>query len=557
MELYPDCIFDPVCAASGSGGMEAKMYKIIIADDEEIMREGLISLVDWNAMGFEITGQFEDGEEAMRYLDENPVDVLLTDIKMTFVSGIDLAKYVYERKMPVKIVFISGYKEFEYARQAMKYNVVQYLLKPISLNDIHNVFETIRKELDQERESAKARNDRKKKYDGLLSYIREQFFTDLVLGALQNPEEIRKRWKVLDFHVDPSECHCCIWNVSVVDCEKYISENWDYGKDAFQKAIQNVLCISKDDLYLQIIANHGEKFRIWMNDSDGCSKDAFRQLTEEHMDRAVCNAEKLLGIQLTAESEQYFDNLFALPADRISSDSGLPILAKIFTDTEQLSDQQKLLMAHIRDGNRESAFSLADQILRQSVSLGLQKSKMLFSDLFTRITSQMKKNGISFPEERNPDRIANALSGLNSNEEIRNFIFSLLDACLQLSKKDEEKSDSVVIQHIKDYIRNHYDHDITLDDVSDQVFLNPIYISRLFKHKTGENFSDYLVRVRMENAGELLKDPRYKVYEVGYQVGYQSTKYFYRIFKQYYGCTPTEYRRKSGWKGGDDIGHEV
>jgi two-component system response regulator YesN len=155
----------------------------------------------------------------------------------------------------------------------------------------------------------------------------------------------------------------------------------------------------------------------------------------------------------------------------------------------------------------------------------------------------MERNKISLPKIWEKDSIADSINRLGSCDELRSFVHSRLSDCLWLSGKNRDQSDSIVIQHIKEYIRDHYDRDLTLDDISDQVFLNPIYISRLFKKETGENFSDYLIRVRMENAVKLLQEPHYRVYEVGNKVGYHSTKYFYRIFKRFYGCTPTEYRK--------------
>ena len=186
------------------------MYRIIIVDDEEIMRDGLINLVNWTSLGFQIVADFQDGQEVLEYLKDNEVDVILTDIKMTFVSGLDLARYVNEQKLSTKVVLISGYKDFEYARQAVNYNVVQYLLKPISLKDINRVFTEIRKEIDRERELQKRQEDHQKKFNELISFMRDQFFTDLVLGALKNRHEMNTRLNMLDLDLDIENNPCCL-----------------------------------------------------------------------------------------------------------------------------------------------------------------------------------------------------------------------------------------------------------------------------------------------------------------------------------------------------------
>ncbi|HHY81303.1 MAG TPA: response regulator [Clostridiales bacterium] len=526
------------------------MYKVIIVDDEEIMREGLINLVDWNSLGFEVIGHFEDGDEAVSFLEKNQVDVVLTDIKMTFISGIDLAKFIYERKLPVKTVFISGYKDFEYARQAVKYNIVQYLLKPISLKEIHQVFEEIRAELDKERDLLKLKNTRIKKYDELLAYAREQFFTDLVLGALQNPSEIQKRFSVLDLDLNLAEYPCCLWNLSIDRFDLYLSKNWDYGMEAFHKAIYNVLCTSKESFLFYIITRHDSKFRILIIASKVYSLDEFMQLVESHIRSAASNARKLLGIEVNSDYVQYFPSLLNLSQSfNIQSAEKTGFKSSVQDDLE---DQLKLLMTHIQERNKESAYSLTEQILLQLNPLGLQESSRILTRQLTRIVKQLKMNNISVPEEINEDSIYKAMTELSSKDEIREYVFTLLNCCFQEPNNDVNQSYSITIQNIKEFIKDNYYKDITLDDIADYVFLSPVYISRLFKSKTGENFNDYLIRVRMENAIKFLDDPQYKVYEVGHKIGYQSTKYFYKLFKQFYGCTPTEYRRKVLRKGAAD-----
>lgn len=120
------------------------MYKVCIADDEEIIRNGLAKHFDWNSIGFEVVGQFEDGQDTISFLEHNRVDAILTDVKMYKVSGIELARYVSEHCPQVKVVILSGYKEFEYARESMKYGVCDYVLKPVDMEEIRAVFLRVR-----------------------------------------------------------------------------------------------------------------------------------------------------------------------------------------------------------------------------------------------------------------------------------------------------------------------------------------------------------------------------------------------------------------------------
>jgi len=129
--------------------LEMNLYKLIIVDDEEISRKGLASLLDWNSIGFEVISIFSDGKEAIEFLKINTIDVVLTDIKMNDISGIEMVRYLREMGNDVEVVFISAYKDFEYARNAIRYNVKHYLLKPIPLKEIIELFFQIKSDLDK------------------------------------------------------------------------------------------------------------------------------------------------------------------------------------------------------------------------------------------------------------------------------------------------------------------------------------------------------------------------------------------------------------------------
>lgn len=154
------------------------LYKLIIVDDEKKMRDGLAQYVDWNKMGFLVVGKFSDGREAAAFIENNPVDVVLSDIRMTFVSGIELAKQVFESGKNIKTVLISGYKEFEYARQAMQYKVVDYLLKPVSIGELEQIFIALKSSMDKEVLLATRELREKNQLQEMLGILRREFFMD-------------------------------------------------------------------------------------------------------------------------------------------------------------------------------------------------------------------------------------------------------------------------------------------------------------------------------------------------------------------------------------------
>lgn len=131
--------------------MKETTYRLLIVDDDKEVREGLTQIVDWKKCGFHVVSALKDGEDGIRYLESHQVDVILSDIMMTFVSGLSLAKHIYEKKLPIKIVLISGYQEFNLAKEALRYNVHDYLLKPTDIDEVYRVFQALKEQLDDER----------------------------------------------------------------------------------------------------------------------------------------------------------------------------------------------------------------------------------------------------------------------------------------------------------------------------------------------------------------------------------------------------------------------
>lgn len=141
------------------------MYSLVIAEDELTMRWGLVNMVKWNELGFRVDGEFSDGQEVLAYLENSKPDVILTDIKMNRVSGLDIAKFVAEKQLPVQVVLLSGYREFSYAQSAVEYHVLHYLLKPVSVPKLREVFCEIREKLDAREASQSAMLNREEHYE--------------------------------------------------------------------------------------------------------------------------------------------------------------------------------------------------------------------------------------------------------------------------------------------------------------------------------------------------------------------------------------------------------
>ncbi|MDU7240502.1 response regulator [Clostridium sp.] len=356
------------------------MYNLVIADDEKNIREGLSRFIDWADLGFNVVMKCEDGEDVIDYINTMSVDVVLCDIRMNRKSGLDVAKYVFENSRDIKVVLMSGYQEFEYAKKALEYNVVCYIVKPIEMSEIKEKFIKIKSNLDG------------------LKNINEKM------------HEEKKR---------------------AIDIQRDFSVLIDMQSNL----IESFLSFDKISIY-----------------------SIFKDISNK-----VINMPFNSGIK-------FLENTLVLLLNKIISFYlGLNIKEDLIDIIRNISASE----------NYNNALEVFELWINSAV------------------------NGI---EENN-----------NSNSKL-------------------------VIKKANKYIEKNYMYDLTLEKVSEIVFLSPVYLSKVYKKEMGINFIDYVTKIRIERSKELLSNRNLKVYEISELVGYKNLKYFYKIFKRYTGYTPNKYR---------------
>ncbi|MBP1991675.1 response regulator [Paenibacillus eucommiae] len=441
-------------------------YRMLIVDDEEDIREGLTDFVDWSSLGYTVVARLEDGQDAIAYIRSHPVDVILTDIKMTFVSGLELAKYVYDHQYDIKMILISGYKEFEFAQQAVNYQVAHYLLKPTRLEEINRVFRDVKVLLDKEKAEKERTNAIQSRNEEMMSVLQRQFFIDLTVGALQDREELERRLQLIGLPVEPESTPCCLYDLSFSQHESDFQENQDDQTHNANRLFRFIQHIYKNEiegiLYTPLCTSAASIQIAALDVSGGTQEKALIEKIILQFETAKSRIRATFGMDTTVENMQFYPHLMEIAA---------------------------------RNPIQAAPSPAATSFLLAADAAG---------------TGAGARAGTG----------AGHLADLPATAP----------------------ADSLVIHKAKLYIQAMYDKEISLEDVAEHVYLSPVYFSRHFKKQTGRNFTDYLTEVRMIRAMEYLRLPQYKVYEIGAIIGYKSTKYFFKLFKQYAGCTPTEYR---------------
>ncbi len=404
------------------------IFRVIIIDDEAIIRHGISNYIKILRLDFDVVATFDDGKEAIEYLKNNDVDVVVTDIRMTEVSGIDVIQFVHNFKPHAKIIVISGYKDFEYTKAAIENNVMYYLTKPTRLKDISLVFQKIKEKLLEENQVRLEQKQHKE----LLRYTKHKFYIDIFENKL---DDYQSKIDYITPFENLKDSVFVLSEMKITNYSSYISNAWQYTHDGLISAINNLvqMCDSQNALEHYLIKQEEDTLLYLSSCDANYDPIKLEQQIRSFYDELIQHCHSILKVYLTIR--------------QVSKYYGL----------------NELLQMH---------------------------------------TNETKTNNIG-----------------NSSEDH-------------------------IILIAKEYIEKNFEKDLTLSEVSNVVMLNPDYFSRFFKQKTGQNFVDYLANVRIKKAIGLLKAGNHKIYEISNMVGYRSSKYFAKIFRQTTGCSPKEYRRK-------------
>ena len=520
------------------------MYKMVLVDDEHFVRKGLLYFLDWKSLGFEIVADFEDGKDALAFLSQNPADVVLTDIGMAELDGLALAKHLYETSPHVKVVLISGLQDFEYAKKAIEYKVEHYLLKPTKFDEMQRVFLDLKAKMDKEREMKAERERGQARLDELLPLLQEQFFNDLAMGAFRMPEDIVERCRKLGLSMDPAATPCCLIDVEIAGG---LSGETPEQRTKLMRSLESLFLSRQQGIrYYRIFSfeRNLKLLAVWFD--RGPSADLRRELDAELHHLSVEIA-RIFDIAIRYTSLVHFDNLFELsayskPLQLVFEQSrGVGRLEDV--EYEKLAVKYKLFLSHAMEGNLDEALNLLNRFLDDFRELPISYAHRLVMDVFAIAIKQLSEQGVHDQESLKKRFQYHHVVELTDLEDIRRWAARSLGDLLKLFAQRKETNIHQSVESAKRYILQNFTRDLTLEEVADHVFLHPIYLSRIFKQSTGMNYIDYLTRLRIQKAAELLSTGEHKIYEVTEMVGYRSREYFTRLFKKVTGFSPKQYAR--------------
>lgn len=520
------------------------MYTILIVDDEKKEREGIRHLLERYGFDLEVT-LAANGEDALLEFEKRDYDVLLTDIKMPFMDGIQLIKEVQERgKNPICIIY-SAYGEFEYVKNAISLGVVEYLLKPLRLDAFEELFIKIM-------DRCKARDEREKEKEQIKQAYEEVVTYKLNLSLLrylesESAEYREKNFSCLEKIIGEMEkwfdfeSNVCI-PVLISCCQNQFPMEWEAYQLEIEKQLGGkMLIINKTDNQILVVlvrekkSFQGKELKIkcetFIEQSEGkyqtevfvvigSAVDSLKFLKKEYEDIKKQTDYQFFasGSMLIVNDEFYFfkkeKNLLALYFERIFCSAQMEDYVGIKNEFEKV-------FAYIEKQNRVSSIYV----------------KYTFSEAVKGINEYTKSdiNILAYVE-----RIYSA----RSFNEVSKIVCEFLDNIVEQKRVD--RKDNRLIRMAKDIIYERYgDSGLNVSAIAEELQVSVAYLSGLFKRETGENLVKFITRYRVEKSKELLRQSNRKVSDISADVGYVSVSYYISIFRSLEGCSPLQYRERS------------
>ncbi|QUH30828.1 response regulator [Vallitalea guaymasensis] len=535
------------------------MYKIIIVEDEIPVRNAICNIIEWEELGYELVYVSGDGQDALTYIENKQIDVILTDICMPFMDGLELSNEAKKILPTVKIVIITGYNEFEYAHKAVEIGVDHYLLKPITADEFTKMLIEIKNELDNEFSKKRNLLALKKQVETNKDILRDKFLMNLLYNKI-NSNIIREKVNNLGIKLEGTKYIVAV--LQPENIKEIADSNWDCDYQLLEFAILNICN--------EVLTNYGQNICILGNDdqliiffvNDNQDEIEFRDTIDEIMNKIIVCVEKFYNIGMYIGVG---DNYAELQDLHFSYKDALNAL-----EYRVLNGSNKII--YKMDVEKTSSFSYhkIDEYLREleyAIKIGGNKTDKIIDYIFSiiifsnvhisqfrtillKITTTILKAYEDICSGSPNDVIIdfnqfNEVFGKEKIDEVKTYYKKL---CKNLSNEiNKERIDIKASQMQKAYqfIYNNYQNkSLDINMICNHLNISSSYFSRIFKTETNETFMQYLTKVRMEKAKDLLMNSDYKVYEISEKVGYEDPHYFSYNFKKKTGVKPTQYRKK-------------
>ncbi len=534
------------------------MIRVLVVDDEIWVCQLIKKIINWEEIGFIIIGEAHDGFEALKKIKDEKPDLVLTDIRMPGIDGVTLIKKVQEHKLKTQFIIISGHSDFSFAQEAIKYGALGYILKPIDEEELIFFLQKIKEKIASFNEIETIKQELGEKLSVSVNQLREQFFLKLYSNEFKDTnldiDGINKKYvfsfqngiyQIVLYQIDfKHEIYRKrkINEIMLTNLARYISL-------VFQEECFENYVFFQDQRLIQIINYDIEKYDLIYK------KFALLRKKINDDQKLEVGYELTISLGIAVNSIEKWGDSFELAQKglymRIAYNYGelidiakYPFLKCKIQDIFTIEDEKKV-EGCIKNCDIDNLILNTHLILRKIFSEKSIGSFLIVSvakEILRIFSNELKRKGIYTEQiQQEQKRIEKEFENCYRIEHIEKYLVEIFkfakENCHFQSRSRTEK----IIDIVKKYVSEHYNEEVSLSAIADEVSLNQKYLGELFKKEVGVNFGDYLLQYRMDMAEVLLRDVKNRVNEVSYMVGYKDPKYFGKLFKKTTGLSPAEY----------------
>jgi two-component system, response regulator YesN len=514
------------------------MYKVILVDDEKSICEGLQRMIQWEQYGFEVCDAARNGEEALCKIKMHIPDLIVTDIRMPYMNGLQLIEHVRNSDFrDMEFIVLSGYAEFEYARQAIKNGVTSYLLKPVDEDELYALLENIRAKIDQ-----KNGQNRMKKQFLLQSLASNTQVSENENGNDWIEQEARDGvWYVLIKERTQATWLCKEGKGQISDpgmsfcqgiCE-FLGEQQSFVIKQREDSCELIV----SDGILQLYCHSIYKFALSALDFFKRNQIVVDILIGDRVTSFVELRKSQKSIEHRKDTSFYSNKEHAIYMEDVSS--------SFSTELGEL--KQDALLKAIQEADEGGITNYINTLIRYFIEKSVQPQlvRLSIDDLLASIVRMVIKLGDMDHDLLDMYEQSKKVFADLGILQLENLLTEISMKTASILKRYEEKTAAGVIGMVMDYIRLHYQENLDIKSVSQKFHFNPIYFGQQFKKSVGVTFNQYLTILRIDEAKKLLSKTERRIYEIAQTVGFEDSNYFMIKFKDIVGMTPSDYREKN------------
>ena len=536
--------------------------KVFLVEDEMVIRRGIKNSIDWEKEGYIFCGEASDGELAYPMIIKEKPDILITDIRMPFMDGLELCKLVKKELQNIKILILSGYDEFDYAKEAIRLGVTEYLLKPISsgklLEALNGVSESIRREKEDKDLVRKYMEEMRENTE----HEKQKFFEQMIAGNLSMADAL-ETGKKYEMNLSAGMYNLLLFRFTLGEENRKSGELLGEAEYAIEKLTERLEYVFEFQRGVE-----GWAFLL-MADNEEQMSERVKELSKD-LEEIMKNYSTIAyfgGIgqpvarlreleESFREAERALAARFTMELNRIISVEDIRMAQNVDTldDIEitsfgEIEKTRTMLEKFLNNGAEDEIDEFVDVYINELPEENLKSVLMrqyIIMDAYIVMMSFCEKiEGIEGEMQAQSEELKNSMKTIQTLEEIKNYIRMLLKKIIGVRDTISGRRYSDIIEIAKDQIRKTYMSDeISLNTIAAEVGMSPSYFSSIFSKEMGKTFVEYLTEIRMDRAKELLMCSSMKTSEIGYEVGYKDPHYFSYIFKKTQNCTPKEFRAR-------------